>query len=93
MNDAADRLTFARKARNLSRSELAARLKVTPGCIAQIELRHRGGGRDLWRRLAAALGTSTDWLLDGVGRPPAADGGHQASAPMPRVRVRVAKAS
>ena len=73
MNSAAERLTYARKARYWTRAELAQRAGVTSPCIAQIELGHRGGGRDLWRRLAAELGTSTDWLLDGIGRPPVAN--------------------
>lgn len=96
MNSAAERLRFARKARGLSQVALAAlasdpepgKTPTTGGCIAQIETGIRGGGRDLWRRLAAALGTSTDWLLDGVGRAPVAvPSGH---APAPRQRMRAA---
>lgn len=98
MNSAAERLRFARKARGLSQVALASlasdpapdKKPTTGGCIAQIECGIRGGGRDLWRRLAAALGTSTDWLLDGVGRAPIV--GSDAHPAPPRQRA-AAKAS
>ena len=68
----AARLRSARDARGLSQAALAAVLNVSRVCIYQLEAGKRSGSVNMWRNLAAALGTSTDWLLDGIGREPVA---------------------
>lgn len=64
------RADTGRRAINLSWTACAGRLDVSTTYMHAI-LRGQSPGLMLWKALAGLLGCSEDWLLDGVGTPPA----------------------
>lgn len=60
-----NRLITARKAKGLTRDELAEKLHVTRACIAHYETGRRDPPLDTLVILSNTLGVSTDYLLKG----------------------------
>lgn len=64
--DFATRLRRARENRQLKQADLARRTGLQPSAISQFETGQREPSPENLRKLAAALETSTDYLLTGV---------------------------
>ncbi|NUP13523.1 MAG: helix-turn-helix transcriptional regulator [Polyangiaceae bacterium] len=69
MRDWQARLAEAMDARGISGSELARRSGFTPQYINSLKTKERGGRlpHDTAKRLAAALGVTVEWLVQGSG--------------------------
>ena len=68
-----DRLLWARTAVALSGRDLERLAGIGESNVYQIETRGRIPGADIVVRIAAVLGTTTDWLLTGAGDAPTAE--------------------
>jgi transcriptional regulator with XRE-family HTH domain len=70
MKTLSERLRYARESANLTQSELARAVRVSPSAINQIE---KGGTKSLKAPTALAIervtGISAEWLMSGVGDP------------------------
>jgi transcriptional regulator with XRE-family HTH domain len=69
VNTLADRVRTERRSRGLTQTELAAAVGVSTSAISNIETSRRGGEGELIDAIAQALGTTTDYLQNGV-KPP-----------------------
>jgi len=56
------RLQKFRRAARLSQEELALRAEVDQAMISLLECGRRRGSREIWRRIAAALGVPAEWF-------------------------------
>jgi transcriptional regulator with XRE-family HTH domain len=69
------RLRAARELRGMSQGDLAEKAKMPPSSIAHFESGSRKPSFDTLRRLATALGVTTDYLLGRVDEPSFAEAG------------------
>ena len=67
------RIRFARKLRGLTQEDIAKHFGINRVSVAQWEGRGNSPEPDKIPELARLLTTTTDWLIKGIGRPPAED--------------------
>jgi transcriptional regulator with XRE-family HTH domain len=64
--DFSDRLRDAREVRKLTQADVARRTGLQPSAISQFETGQREPSHENLRKLASALGVTTDFLLNGT---------------------------
>lgn len=63
MSQIGENIKRARRKKGISQEELARAIDATKSTISKYELGHRQPPLDVLRRIAAALGTTVNWLL------------------------------